>query len=99
MFSQFKTISEKLGAAVYNTIYLDVLARNIMVLLSAQVAIIISLEPAFSLLGVETSLPKSATSKMQVLCLSLHRKLVRKSQCYPRAKRETNMVKKVEMGI
>ena len=53
-----------------------------MVLLSAQLAIIISLEPACSLLGVEKSFPESAASKMEVLSvLTLHQKLVRKSQC------------------
>ena len=75
-----------------------------MVLLSAQLAIKISLEPAFSLLGVERSFPESAASKMQVFSASsLHQKLVQKSQepvyCNPRAKREINTVKKVATGI
>ena len=50
------------------TINLDVLAKNIMVLLSAQLAIISSFDPAFSLLGVEKSLLESATLKKQDLC-------------------------------
>ena len=47
----------------------NVLSReNIILVLSAQLAIIISLEPAFSLLSVEKSLLESAASKKQVLC-------------------------------
>ena len=47
----------------------NVLSRkNIILVLSAQLAIIISLEPAFSPLGVEKSLLDSTASKKQVLC-------------------------------
>ena len=50
----------------------NVLSRNnVILVLSAQLTIIINLEPAFSLIGVEKSLPESAALKKQVLCFVL----------------------------